>query len=199
MLNVVITWRRNRIVYTPPFSPRVIGKKKQTKQTKQDNLNSIFIALERRWIFFPYFRKPLSLILSTYSPLHVNFIDKRLWKVRAKYDKWQNEILHFNNAVFASIFFPPLYRFRFEKVIAPVKTKTKTMANETFLYCGHKKKPPNSYLHTRKIKKTKSCENCWSSNLVPLSKNNTWMIYYHTQVSLVNLDAKITDYVFYPI
>jgi len=91
---------------TPPFSPRVIGKKKQTKQTKQDNLNSIFIALERRWIFFPYFRKPLSLILSTYSPLHVNFIDKRLWKVRAKYDKWQNEILHFKNAVFASIFSP---------------------------------------------------------------------------------------------
>jgi len=61
---------------------------------------------------------------------------------------------------FLRLFFPPLYRFRFEKVIAPVKTKTKTMANETFLYCGHKKKPPNSYLHTRKIKKTKSCENC---------------------------------------
>jgi hypothetical protein len=56
---------------------------------------------------FPLFPKTsLSLILSTYSPLHVNFIDKRLWKVRAKYDKWQNEILHFKNAVFASIFSP---------------------------------------------------------------------------------------------
>jgi len=144
---------------------------------------------------FPLISENLFLILSTYSPLHVNFIDEKCAPSMIS-DKMKFYILI---TQFLRLFFPPLYRFRFEKVIAPVKTKTKTMANETFLYCGHKKKPPNSYLHTRKIKKTKSCENCWSSNLVPLSKNNTWMIYYHTQVSLVNLDAKITDYVFYPI
>lgn len=147
---------------------------------------------------FPLFPKTsLSLILSTYSP----YTSILLMKVSEKCapsmisDKMKFYIF---KTQFLRLFFPPLYRFRFEKVIAPVKTKTKTMANQTFLYCGHKKKKKTSQ-HTRKIKKTKSCENCWSSNLVPLSKNDTWMIYYHTQVSLVNLDAKISDYVFYPI
>lgn len=143
---------------------------------------------------FPLFPKTSLLILLYTSILLINVSEKCAPSMIS--DKMKFYIL---KTQFLRLFFPPLYRFRFEKVIAPVKTKTKTMANETFLYWGHKKKPPNSYLHTRKIKKTKSCENCWSSNLVPLSKNNTWMIYYHTQVSLVNLDAKITDYVFYPI